>query len=161
MSSNRTTAFLRSLPPLHHFPSQTPEQNPINNTGKIAIEEAKIEKAIIEAITRGKIQTLKPNSGEAITICEHYICVSFHDEPESECRVWEWHGHVLSYNEERGYTQEYVYGNYFERTMRSAFSDESEAERDVGLGLRELISGINLMDGRILRGNMNSTDSDG
>lgn len=163
MSSNRAITILQSLHSLHHSPSQSPEHNPIHNTGRIAIEEAKIEKAIIEAITRGKVQTLKPNSGEAIPIGEHYICVSFHDEPESECRVWEWHGHILSYKEEHGYTQEYVYGNYFERTMRRVFSDESDEERDLGLGLRDLIGGINLMDGRILCRNVDSfsTTSDG
>ncbi|KAL6341679.1 hypothetical protein AAG906_032800 [Vitis piasezkii] len=161
MSSDRTTTFLQSLHPLHHLPSQIPKHNPINNTGQIAIEEAKIEKAIIEAITRGKVQTLKPNSGEAIPIGEHYICVSFQDEAESECRVWEWHGHIMSYNGEQGYTQDYVYGNYFERMTRRVFSDESDEKGDVGLGLRELIGGINSMGGGILCRNMNFTTSDG
>lgn len=160
MNSNPTDTFLQSLHPLLRLPNGIPGNNPINNTGQIAIEEAKIEKAIIEAITRGRVQILKPNSGEAIPIGEHYICVSFHDEAELECRVWEWHGHIMSYNEEHGYTQEYVYGNYFERTMRRVFSDDSDGESDVGLGLRELISGINLTDGLILCGSMNSTTSD-
>lgn len=83
------------------------------------------------------------------------MCVSFHEEKESDCRVWEWHGHVVSYSEGRGYTQEYVYGSYFERMMKKVVvSDdedegESEQEKGIGLGLREFIGGMNLMDGRV------------
>ncbi|KAK1548899.1 hypothetical protein Q3G72_032794 [Acer saccharum] len=55
-------------------------------------EEAKIEREIIKAISSGKPKSLKSNSGQAIQIGEHYVCVSFHDEMESRCKVWEWHG---------------------------------------------------------------------
>ncbi|KAK9279329.1 hypothetical protein L1049_013008 [Liquidambar formosana] len=173
MSSYKDTyinsIFLQSLNPLnlhtnlapfqpsdlhHHTDSRTP----------IAKEETKIQKEIIEAITTGKLETLKPNSGEAVPIGEHYICVSFYEETESDYRVWEWHGHVVCYNEENGYTQEYVYGNYFERMMRRLVVDErddddySEREgRERSLGLGELIGGLSLRNDGILGRNMNAS----
>ncbi|XP_050241259.1 uncharacterized protein LOC126690173 [Quercus robur] len=45
-------------------------------------------------------------------------------------RVWEWHKHVVFYDDENGYMQEYVYGNYFKRMMmmRKVFGDENNEE---------------------------------
>ena len=42
----------------------------------------------------------------------------------------EWYEHVVFYNDENGYTQECMYGNYFERMMmmRKVFRDESDVE---------------------------------
>ncbi|CAA6654911.1 unnamed protein product [Spirodela intermedia] len=45
----------------------------------------------------------------------HNICVGYHQESGSEYRVWEWHGHIMLFDEENGYVPEYIYGNYFER----------------------------------------------
>lgn len=148
---------IHSLVPLNLSKTHLPSQEPTNNNIQRLTEEAKIEREIIKAITSGKPESLKPNSGEAVPIGEHYVCVSFHEETESDCRVWEWHGHVVSYSEARGCTQEYVYGSYFERAMKKVVvsnSDEedegeSEQEKGIGLGLREFIGGMNLMDGRV------------
>ncbi|KAJ0084346.1 hypothetical protein Patl1_30867 [Pistacia atlantica] len=133
---------------------QKPATSITNNNAQrsqIHKEEAQIEREIIQAITRGKLESLKPNSGQSISIGEHYVCVSFHEEIESDCRVWEWHGHVVSYNEECGYTQEYVCGSYFERMLKKVVYDESEEEKEQesNFGSRKFIGGLNLMDGRV------------
>ncbi|KAH7560898.1 hypothetical protein JRO89_XS10G0135400 [Xanthoceras sorbifolium] len=120
-------------------------------------EEAKIEREIIKTITCGRPESLKPNSGQAIQIGDHYVCVSSHEEAESRCKVWEWHGHVVCYREESGYTQEYVYGSYFERTMSQLVYEESEEEgdhRQGGFGSRPLFAGLNLVDGSVFCGNL-------
>uniref|UniRef100_A0A803MWY9 Uncharacterized protein n=1 Tax=Chenopodium quinoa TaxID=63459 RepID=A0A803MWY9_CHEQI len=80
-------------------------------------EESKLEKELIKVILGGNTETLKPNSGQAVAIGEHHVCVGFHEENGSDYRVWEWHGHIMLFDEENGYTPEYIYGNYFERLM--------------------------------------------
>ncbi|KAJ0979479.1 hypothetical protein J5N97_014953 [Dioscorea zingiberensis] len=85
----------------------------------LAEEEAKLEKEIIRIILSGNSdKDLKPNSGQSVSIGEHSICVGFHEEPGSEYRVWEWHGHLIIFDEEDGYSPEYIYGSYFERSER-------------------------------------------
>lgn len=140
-------------------PPQEQVANITNNNAErtqILKEEAHIEREIIKAISSGKIESLQPNSGQSISIGEHYVCVSFHDELESDCRVWEWHGHVVSYNAERGYTQEYVYGSYYERMMKKVLYEDSEEEKDEedNSGLRQFIGGLNLTDGRFFCRNL-------
>ncbi|KAJ6363073.1 hypothetical protein OIU78_003287 [Salix suchowensis] len=116
---------------------------------QLSKEESKLEKEIIRVILSGKTDSLKPNSGQAVTIVEHHICVGFHEEKGSDYRVWEWHGHIMLFDEEDGYTPEYIYGNYFERLLgKTAASttathkqeqEENEEEKTGNLGLRELI----------------------
>lgn len=130
------------------------------NKSQLAKEESKLEKEIIRVILSGKTDSLKPNSGQAVTIGEHHICVGFHEEKGSDYRVWEWHGHIMLFDEENGYTPEYIYGNYFERLLAKAGSgveevDSKEEEKVGNLGLRELIDGGDSSRGRILRRNMN------
>ena len=84
---------------------------------QLAKEESKLEKEIICVILSGKTDSLKPNSGQAVTIGEHHICVGFHEEKGSDYRVWEWHGHIMLFDDENGYTPKYIYGNYFERLL--------------------------------------------
>ncbi|XP_010253274.1 PREDICTED: uncharacterized protein LOC104594604 isoform X2 [Nelumbo nucifera] len=143
----------------------------------LAKEESKLEKEIIRIILSGKTETLKPNSGQAVTIGDHHICVGFHEETGSDYRVWEWHGHIMLFDEENGYTPEYIYGNYFERAplKRTAHSNKEEEKKDKDndadkeedeegeeeeksgtLGLRELIDGGDSVSGRILRRNLNT-----
>ncbi|KAL7195365.1 hypothetical protein ACSBR1_035565 [Camellia fascicularis] len=135
---------------------------------QLSKEESKLEKELIRTILTGKIETLKPNSGQAVTIGEHHICVGFHQETGSDYRVWEWHGHVMLFDDENGYTPEYIYGNYFERIQaRSVVAtydgdddddDEKgdEKEAKIGnLGLRELIESGDSGGGRILHRSMN------
>lgn len=135
-----------------------------SSKSELSKEESRLEKQIIRTILSGKIETLKPNSGQAVTIGEHHICVGFHEDPGSDYRVWEWHGHIMLFDEENGYTPEYIYGNYFERvttvkvTKKKQEEEEVEKEEKVGnLGLKELIeSGDSNSEGRILRRNMNA-----
>ncbi|KAI4349273.1 hypothetical protein L6164_009882 [Bauhinia variegata] len=130
------------------------------NKSQLAKEESKLEKEIIRVILSGNTDSLKPNSGQAVTIGEHHICVAFHEEKGSDYRVWEWHGHIMLFDEENGYTPEYIYGNYFERLLGKAGAvgvagEEEEKEEKVGnLGLRELIGGGDSSGGRVLHRNV-------
>ncbi|OMO66200.1 hypothetical protein CCACVL1_21279 [Corchorus capsularis] len=141
------------------------------NKTQLAKEESKLEKEIIKIILSGKTDSLKPNSGQAVTINEHHICITFHEEKGSDYRVWEWHGHIMLFDEENGYTPEYIYGNYFERLQgkprvardeeekeaEAAEEEEEEDEKAGNLGLRELIDGgADSAGGRILHRNINA-----
>ncbi|CAN1135327.1 Histone H2B.3 [Linum perenne] len=124
-------------------------------------EEARLEKEIIRMVLSGNTDSLKPNSGQAVTVGEHHICVGF--QVESDYRVWEWHGHVMLFDEEDGFDPEYIYGNYFERLLASGGGNVSppeekdeEEERTGSLGLRELIDGGDSNGARILHRNISS-----
>ncbi|XP_057778950.1 uncharacterized protein LOC130997600 [Salvia miltiorrhiza] len=135
---------------------------------QLAKEESKLEKEIVRTILSGEIEKLKPNSGQAIAIGEHHICVGFQEETGSDYRVWEWHGHIMLFDEENGYTPEYIYGNYFERVgapkrklkktvkMGSGGDDDDEKEKVGNVGLKELIEGGNSGSGRVLHRNLNA-----
>lgn len=156
--------FLSSDPNLSDDDDDEEEEEESDKT-HLAKEESKLEKEIIRRILTGKADSLKPNSGDAVTVGEHHICVGFHEEPGSDYRVWEWHGHIMLLDEENGYTPEYIYGNYFEwvaakeRTGRAAVdeNDKEEEEKETGgdVGLRGLISDVDLTNGRIVRRNLN------
>ncbi|CAL9002489.1 unnamed protein product [Prunus brigantina] len=152
------------------------EDDDDENKTQLAKEESKLEKDIIRVILSGKIDSLKPNSGQAVTIGEHHICVGFHEETGSDYRVWEWHGHIMLFDEENGYTPEYIYGNYFERLFErligkartgssgvrveeEAKEEEEDKEQVGNLGLRELIDGGDSGQGRILHRNINAGSS--
>ncbi|XXG89726.1 hypothetical protein AAC387_Pa12g1659 [Persea americana] len=81
----------------------------------VANEEWEVERLIVRSIVAGGTASLQPNSGQPITIRGHNITVGFHDERGSNHRVWEWHGHVMTYDEMNGYSLEYIHGYYFER----------------------------------------------
>lgn len=142
-----------------------------DNKTQLAKEESKLEKEIIKTILSNKTETLKPNSGQAVTIGEHHICVGFHEETGSDYRVWEWHGHIMLFDEENGYTPEYIYGNYFERlTVKSVVvakegDDEKndvdqKEEKVVNLGgLKELMDLADLGTSRILHRNISAGSS--
>ncbi|KAL0344561.1 UNVERIFIED_CONTAM: hypothetical protein Sradi_4287400 [Sesamum radiatum] len=91
------------------------DNSSLSSQTQLAKEESKLEKEIVRIILSGETEKLKPNSGQAVNIREHHICVGFHEETGSEYRVWEWHGHIVLFDEESGYAMEYIYGNYFER----------------------------------------------
>ncbi|CAN8254625.1 unnamed protein product [Cochlearia groenlandica] len=127
-------------------------------------EESKLEKELIRVIVSGRIDSLKPNSGQAVTVNEHHICVGFHEEEESDYRVWEWHGHIMLFDEENGYTPEYIYGNYFQRLpvnvkeKKKKKEEEEKEEEEVvveNLGLKELIDGGEADRGRVIHRNIN------
>ncbi|KAF8006325.1 hypothetical protein BT93_K0581 [Corymbia citriodora subsp. variegata] len=131
---------------------------------RLAREEARLEREIVKVVLSGKTDSLKPNSGQAVTIGEHHICVGFHEETGSDYRVWEWHGHIMLFDDENGYSPEYIYGNYFERLKSKGREVKEEEEEEVeekqeekvgNLGLRELIDGSDSGGGRILHRNLN------
>lgn len=69
----------------------------------------------------------------------------------------------MLFDEENGYTPEYIYGNYFERLLVKSRGVEEEKEKEkekeekVGnLGLRELIDGGDSGGARILHRNVNA-----
>ncbi|XP_045794781.1 uncharacterized protein LOC123889495 [Trifolium pratense] len=121
-------------------------------------EESKLEAEIIKLILTGKGDTLKPNSGEAISLRESNICVGCHEEEEGEYVVWEWHGHIMGYTDEHGFAPEYIYGNYFQRIVPVERSDAVPVEDDaVNKGLKDLIDGaVSTNPGRILHRNLNA-----
>ncbi|KMS95361.1 hypothetical protein BVRB_009070 [Beta vulgaris subsp. vulgaris] len=139
-----------------------------DNKTQLSKEESKLEKELIKIILTGNTQSLKPNSGQAVAIGEHHVCVGFHEETGSDYRVWEWHGHIMLFDEEDGYTPEYIYGNYFERLMGKAGRREKEDKEDEekeeeenehkveNLGLRELIEGADSAGSRILHQSRNA-----
>ena len=134
------------------------DENDDDSKTQLAKEESKLEKEIIRIIISGNIQSLNPNSGQAVTIGEHHICVGFHEETGSDYRVWEWHGHIMLFDEENGYTPEYIYGNYFERVPVKAATKVGGEEKDekVGnMGLKELIKSGDSGSSRIIHRNMN------
>ncbi|KAL3825978.1 hypothetical protein ACJIZ3_022007 [Penstemon smallii] len=139
-----------------------------SSKSQLAKEESKLEKEIIRTVLSGEIEKLKPNSGQAITVGEHHICVGFHEETGSDYRVWEWHGHIMLFDEENGYTPEYIYGNYFERLgaadkkreMKKKNDDDDkkvhEEEKVVNAGLKDLIECGEQGSGHILHRNLNA-----
>ncbi|KAG5550131.1 hypothetical protein RHGRI_015173 [Rhododendron griersonianum] len=162
---NQTTLEDLLVDPLNLLLSDSDEEendNTNNNKTQLAKEESKLEKAIIRTILSGKTDTLKPNSGQAVTVNEHHICVGFHRDAGSEYRVWEWHGHVMLFDEENGYSPEYIYGNYFEVVKGDKVSvgnddDDEKVEEKIGsLGLRELIGSGDSGSGRVVHRNVNA-----
>ncbi|RWR81659.1 FK506-binding protein 5-like protein [Cinnamomum micranthum f. kanehirae] len=117
-----STVLTPSLPLISSSPhgpdeiSSSPNGPDESRLGYVAGEEAKVEAQIVETIHSGDIDLLRPNSGKPVTIGGHNISVGFHDEMGSEHRVWEWHGHVLTRDEDNRYSLEYIFGNYFEKT---------------------------------------------
>lgn len=141
---------------------------------QLAKEESRVEKEIVRTILSGEIEKLRPNSGQTISIGEHHICVGFQEETSSEYRVWEWHGHVMLFDEENGYAPEYIYGNYFERItprkraakenatedVNDGEEDEKEADAEVGnVGLKELIDIVDSASERIIHRSLNANSA--
>ncbi|KAG1337909.1 hypothetical protein COCNU_04G002150 [Cocos nucifera] len=117
---------------------------------RLGKEEARLEKEIIKIVHSGNAkEKLKANSGQSVSIGDHDICIGVHEEPGSEYRVWEWHGHIMLFDEENGYSAEYIYGNYFERLPDKKGGRKDEEEEDdeeatkvkveANFGLRDLI----------------------
>ncbi|XP_022934613.1 uncharacterized protein LOC111441746 [Cucurbita moschata] len=170
--SNNNPLLAQSLEDLLFDAANLSDDDNDENKTQLAKEESMLEKEIIRVILGGNIDSLKPNSGQAVTIGEHHICVGFHEEKDSDYRVWEWHGHIMLFDEENGYSPEYIYGNYFERLQgkvnrelnkkeaaeEEEEDDDDEKEEEVGkLGLRELIDGGDSSGGRILHRNVNAS----
>ncbi|RID47020.1 hypothetical protein BRARA_I03651 [Brassica rapa] len=161
----RPPLLSQSLEDLLFKPDDSDVDDDGDDRSSLDREEARLEKELIRVIVSGRIDSLKPNSGQAVTVNEHHICVGFHEDEESDYRVWEWHGHIMLFDEENGYTPEYIYGNYFERLpVKLAKKKEAKEEEDEveNLGLRELIDGGDAAArGRVVHRNINIGSSRG
>ncbi|XP_030468595.2 uncharacterized protein LOC115687246 isoform X2 [Syzygium oleosum] len=109
----------------------------------VAAQERRIEMEVIRAICSGRADSLKPNSGKGINIGEHYICVSVHDGVDPDCRTWEWHGHVMT-GENNGYMPERIYGSYLERVNAEGWYDEEDEERTEDSSIPIVVGNVTL-----------------
>ncbi|KAH0912011.1 hypothetical protein HID58_035332, partial [Brassica napus] len=151
----RPPLLSQSLEDLLFKPDDSDVDDDGDDRSSLDREEARLEKELIRVIVSGRVDSLKPNSGQAVTVNEHHICVGFHEDEESDYRVWEWHGHIMLFDEENGYTPEYIYGNYFER-LPVKLPKKKEAKEVENLGLRELIDGGDAAArGRVVHRNIN------
>ncbi|KAL2229455.1 UNVERIFIED_CONTAM: hypothetical protein Sindi_1925200 [Sesamum indicum] len=116
---------------LHHLSDSEKDNSSLSSQTQLAKEESKLEKEIVRIILSGETEKLKPNSSQAVNIGEHHICVGFQEETGSEYRVWEWHGHIVLFDEVTGYAMDYIYGNYFERV---AVANREMKKEDSGVG---------------------------
>lgn len=149
--------------------------SPSSFQAQLSKEESNLEKEIIRTILSGKTEILKPNSGQAVAVGQHHICVGFHEDSSSDYRVWEWHGHIMLFDEEMDYKLEYIYGNYFERVngnsnaamakkkaaaaKEEAVDDEADDENVGNLGLKELIDAGESKSTRVLHRHLNAGSS--
>eukprot|EP00249_Psilotum_nudum_P012679 c23916_g2_i1 orf=178-675(+) len=133
-------AFLRMMQRLQHrvpnFEESELEDRPgvVASKSKQAREEALLEAKIVRKIIAGQWDDLQPNTGKAVAIGEHHVCVRFSEEPESGYRTWEWHGHLLLFDEEKGYVPEYIYGYYFQLLEKKPVVEDPGVAIGVGLG---------------------------
>ncbi|KAI5082515.1 hypothetical protein GOP47_0002258 [Adiantum capillus-veneris] len=102
----------------------------VRGKGRVAREEAALQAILVKKITDGDWDSLKPNTGKAVNVEDHHICVAYHEDAESGCRVWEWHGHLLIFDDDVGFTPEYTYGNFFQpleaKKSHSLFDEEDD-----------------------------------
>ena len=102
-----------------------------SNRSKLVEEETTLEDKIVDLILDGQWEVLQPNSGKSVVLGDgKSVSVSYQEEPGSGYRTWEWHGHVMVYEDGEGYVPEYVYGNYFEPLE----SNSSTMDHLIGLG---------------------------
>lgn len=118
-----------------------------NIRSKVVEEETTLEDMIVGLILNGQWEVLEPNSGKSIVLGNgKSVSVSYQEEQGSGYRTWEWHGHVVVYEDGEGYVPEYVYGNYFE-PLEDQFEPDfsginSISSADPRLGLGRYISGL-------------------
>ena len=102
---------------------------------KLAREESLLEAQVIQIILSDACEeTLRPNSRRS-------VCVVFRDDVASGYRIWEWHGHILIFDDERGYTPEYIYGNFFQLLQTCVNINGSSNNDSIlnGVGLNAVI----------------------
>lgn len=79
----------------------------------VAKEETKVRKEIVSIIISGNIESLRANSGQGVMIAGHNVCIGVEESGNNE-RMWEWHGHIVHYEDELEFSPEYFYGSYNE-----------------------------------------------
>eukprot|EP00245_Coleochaete_scutata_P006756 TRINITY_DN21534_c0_g1_i1.p1 TRINITY_DN21534_c0_g1~~TRINITY_DN21534_c0_g1_i1.p1 ORF type:complete len:353 (-),score=46.85 TRINITY_DN21534_c0_g1_i1:362-1384(-) len=126
---------------LSFFSDSGMRESSLETRSRLEEEEAELEDSIMEIIHSGQWDLLRPNTGQSVSLGDHHICVGYQEDPSSPgYRAWEWHGHIMVYEEGEGYTPEYVYGNYFE-----PMEDEEESlgmALGLGRGLGGIITGV-------------------
>ncbi|XXG79000.1 hypothetical protein AAC387_Pa09g0165 [Persea americana] len=100
-----------SLAPSIPLSSSIGEQARMINVAK---EEAKVNKEIIHIIVSGNSDSLRANSGQAIMLAGHNVCVGVQETRYDE-QVWEWHSHIVIYEDELEFKLEYFFGSHNER----------------------------------------------
>ena len=116
---------------------------------KLAREESLLEAQVVQIILSDACEeTLRPNSRRSVSVSGHSICVVFRDDLASGYRIWEWHGHILIFDDERGYTPEYIYGNFFQ-LLQSCVNINGSSNND------SILNGVGL-SGVILNGDSQS-----
>eukprot|EP00252_Welwitschia_mirabilis_P009599 TRINITY_DN22261_c0_g1_i1.p1 TRINITY_DN22261_c0_g1~~TRINITY_DN22261_c0_g1_i1.p1 ORF type:complete len:183 (+),score=27.97 TRINITY_DN22261_c0_g1_i1:149-697(+) len=123
-------------------------------TDSLEKEAAKLEQKVIRIILSGKgSELLKPNSGQSVEVGGHHICVGCSERAESGYNVWQWHGHIMLFDDEDGFRLEYVYGNYFQKLKKDERDTEEEEEEGLlseNSVLRELMEKADEINARIL-----------
>ncbi|XXG78974.1 hypothetical protein AAC387_Pa09g0140 [Persea americana] len=77
-------------------------------------EEAKVKKEIARIIAFGNSDSLQANSSQAVMVVGHNVYIGV-EETRYDERVWEWHGHIVLYEDELEFMPEYIYGSHNER----------------------------------------------
>ena len=80
----------------------------------IAKEVNKVEEQIARTIVSGNIKSLQANSVEVVMVAGHEVCIEVQESGQDE-QVWEWHGHIVLYEDEVEFRPEYFCGSYKER----------------------------------------------
>ncbi|XXG78971.1 hypothetical protein AAC387_Pa09g0137 [Persea americana] len=80
----------------------------------VAKEEAKVKEEIIRIIVSGNSDSLPANSGQSIMTAGHNVCIGVQETGYDE-KVWEWHSHIVLYEDELEFMPEYFYGSFNER----------------------------------------------
>ncbi len=108
---------------------------------KLAEEEAALEDMIVDLIVDEQWEILLPNSGRSVVLGDRKsVSVFYTEDSGSAYRTWEWHGHVMVYEDGEGYVPEYIYGNYFEPLENEDEYEPISMSPVVGLG--GIISGV-------------------
>jgi hypothetical protein len=108
---------------------------------KLAEEEAALEDMIVDLIVDEQWEILLPNSGRSVVLGDRKsVSVFYNEDSGSAYRTWEWHGHVMVYEDGEGYVPEYIYGNYFEPLENEDEYEPISMSPVVGLG--GIISGV-------------------
>ena len=79
----------------------------------VAREEEKVRKEIASVIVSGNTESLQANSGQGVMVAGHNVCIGVQGSGNNE-RIWEWHGHIVLYEDELEFSPEYFYGSYNE-----------------------------------------------
>ena len=117
------------------MPTTNTQQFGTDIRSKLIQEETALEDMIVDLILEGRWEVLQPNSGKSVILGDgRSVSIGYQEEPGCSYRTWEWHGHVMVYEDGEGYVPEYVYGNYFEPLEDDDESELINMNPTIGLG---------------------------